>query len=65
VQPSDNLHRWGGLVPPGSYSQLVEGRLLQFIATDPIQKAGTAIDVPAYVETQVSAETSPADPACH
>jgi hypothetical protein len=65
VQPKDNLHRWGGLVAPGSYSQLVEGRLLQFIATDPIKKAGTAIDVPAYVETQVSAETSPADPACH
>lgn len=65
VQPSDNLHRWGGLVPPGSYSQLVEGRLLQFIATDPEKKAGTAIDVPAYVETQISAATSPADPACH
>lgn len=65
VQPQDNLHRWGGLVPPGSYSQLVEGRLLQFLATDPGKKAGTAIDVPTYVETQVSAETSPADPACH
>jgi hypothetical protein len=64
VQPKDNLHRWGGLVAPGSYSQLVEGRLLQFVATDPAKKAGTAIDVPAYVETQVSAETSPADPAC-
>jgi hypothetical protein len=65
VQPKDNLHRWGGLVAAGSYSQLVEGRLLQFVATDPAKKAGTAIDVPAYVETQVSAETSPADPACH
>jgi hypothetical protein len=64
VQPKDNLHRWGGLVPPGSYSQLVEGRLLQFVATVPVRKAGTEIDVPAYVETQVSAETSPADPAC-
>jgi hypothetical protein len=64
VQPKDNLRRWGGLVPPGSYSQLVEARLLQFVATDPAKKAGTAIDVPAYVETQVSAETSPADPAC-
>jgi hypothetical protein len=65
VQPKDNLHRWGGLVPPGSYSQLVEGRMLQFLATVPTRKAGTAIDVPSYVETQVSAATSPADPACH
>jgi hypothetical protein len=65
VQPKDNLHRWGGLVPPGSYSQLVEGRMLQFLATAPAKKAGTAIDVPSYVETQVSAATSPADPACH
>src|ERR1700730_7214318 len=64
VQPKDKLHRWGGLVAPGSYSQLVEGRLLQFVATDPAKKAGTAIDVPAYVETQVSAETPPAAPAC-
>jgi hypothetical protein len=65
VQPKDNLHRWGGLVPSGSYSQLVEGRMLQFLATAPAKKAGTAIDVPSYVETQVSAATSPADPACH
>src|SRR3984893_16786187 len=63
LQPKYNRHRGGRLFAPGSYSQLVEGRLLQFVATDPAKKAGTAIDVPAYVETQASAETSPAAPA--
>ena len=65
VQPKDNLHRWGGLVPPGSYLHLVEGRLLQFVASDPASKAGAAVDVPAYAESQVSAATTPASPACH
>ena len=64
VQPKEDLHRWGGLLPPGSYSHLVEGRQLQFVAADPPNKAGNSVDVPAYVDTQVSAEASPADPAC-
>lgn len=65
VQPQDNLHRWGGLVPPGSYLHLVEGRLLQFLALDPSRKPGATVDVPAYAESEVSAATTPANPTCH
>jgi hypothetical protein len=64
VQPPDDPRRLGGLVPPGAYSSLVLGHVLEIMASDPPRSAARAVDIRSSADDLVSSTTKPATAAC-
>lgn len=58
LQPA-SLRRWGALVPAGAYASITIDNLLQYMATNPLDRPGAQVDVIGIGDEQVAAHTVP------